>query len=122
MARAAGTPWGRRQAATLALALTAAFCSSAGAAAELSVSAPVVDVQPITAPAVDVERCDPRPGTAAGLTALMAWDLGLRCRTERVQSSTITGYRVFYRWDDRVYSQVMASAPGPTVPLTVRLD
>ena len=32
------------------------------------------------------------------------------------------GYRVFYRWDDRVYSQIMAAAPGATIVLSVQLD
>ena len=41
---------------------------------------------------------------------------------ELIESSTVTGYRVFYRWDDRVYSQVMASTPGATIPLKVRID
>ena len=56
------------------------------------------------------------------LAQTLAWDLGMNCREEVLDSGAITGYRVFYRWDDRVYSQVMASAPGATIPLTVRLD
>jgi hypothetical protein len=37
-------------------------------------------------------------------------------------AAPVTGYRVYYRWDGRVYSQVMRERPGPTVPLRVRLD
>ena len=91
-------------------------------AAELSVRAPVVDVQPVLEPAEEVEYCAERPANGAGLAAFLAWDLGLTCHTERISSGTITGYRVFYRWDDRVYSQMMTSEPGDTVPLTIRLD
>ena len=90
-------------------------------AGEFRVEAPVVDVEPITAPAQVVEHCDDKP-TDSNLSALLAWDLGLNCRTERVESREVTGYRVFYRWDDRVYSQVMASAPGATIPLKVSID
>lgn len=91
-------------------------------AGSLTVQAPVVDVQPVTEPDREVEHCDARPDRDRGLAATLAWDLGLDCRTERVASGRITGYRVFYRWDDRVYSRVMASAPGDTVTLAIRLD
>lgn len=91
-------------------------------AGSLTVQAPVVDVQPITEPAREVQRCDGKPDASRGLAATLAWDLGLNCRTERVESGRITGYRVFYRWDDRVYNRVMARSPGDTIPLSVRLD
>jgi hypothetical protein len=90
-------------------------------AGELRVQAPVVDVEPINAPAVRVEHCAGKPPNAS-LAQTLAWDLGLDCRTELVESGSVTGYRVFYRWDDRVYSQVMASRPGTTIPLKVRID
>lgn len=91
-------------------------------AGSLTVQAPVVDVQPVTEPAREVQRCDGKPDESRGLAATLAWDLGLNCRTERVESGRITGYRVFYRWDDRVYNRVMAQSPGDTIPLNVRLD
>lgn len=97
------------------------LCGTQLLAGELRVEAPVVDVEAISAPPVRVEHCDDKPVNAS-LSRVMAWDLGLGCRTELVSSDTITGYRVFYRWDDRVYSQVMASRPGATIPLTVRID
>lgn len=103
------------------LALTMAVTASVAAAGELSVRAPVVDVEPIKAASTSVEYCADKPVNGT-LSQILAWDLGLNCRVERVESSAITGYRVFYRWDDRVYSQVMAAAPGATIPLTVRLD
>ncbi|MEM8765892.1 MAG: hypothetical protein AAGE43_00490 [Pseudomonadota bacterium] len=105
---------------TLSCALVMIAGSATVQASELRVNAPVVDVEPITAPAELVEHCDNKPGTEK-LSALLAWDLGLNCRTERVESSEVTGYRVFYRWDDRVYSQVMASAPGATIPLKISI-
>ena len=103
--------------------LLSGLLAAAGAmAGELSVRAPVVNVEPITEPAMETEYCPDKPSNEPSLGALLAWDLGLDCRTETVASATVTGYRVFYRWDDRVYSQVMSSAPGSTIPLKVRLD
>lgn len=94
---------------------------STALAGQLSVQAPVVDVEPIKAPPISVEHCDDKPA-GGSLADTLAWDLGLNCRVERTESSAVSGYRVFYRWDDRIYSQVMSSAPGATIPLTVRLD
>lgn len=106
-----------------ALLVLAAICAASPAhARELQVRAPVIDVEPVTEPALEVEHCPEKPGNGSGLAALMAWDLGLDCRTERIDSDRVTGYRVFYRWDDRVYSQIVSSRPGSTIPLTVRLD
>ena len=95
---------------------------SPGFADSLTVRAPVVDVQPVTEPPREVQRCEPKPERSRGLGATLAWDLGLNCRAERLESGVVTGYRVFYRWDDRVFSRVMAQSPGETVPLSVRLD
>ncbi len=89
---------------------------------ELQVRAPVVTVEPLTDPPMEVEHCHGQPQSDAGLADLLAWDLGLNCTTELVESATVRGYRVFYRWDDRVYSQIMSSVPGDTIPLTIRLD
>lgn len=100
------------------MAIAAAGTALAG---ELTVSAPVVDVEPVRAPPTSVEYCDDKPA-GASLAQTLAWDLGLKCRTEFIESAEVTGYRVFYRWDDRVYSQVMAAAPGATIPLSVKLD
>ena len=111
-----------RRAAVAAITLATLTVNGTAFAAEMRVQAPVVDVEPLTEPAMEIEHCDARPGSAATLTAMLAWDLGMNCRTERVASTTVTGYRVFYRWDDRVYSQVMPTAPGPTIALKVRLN
>ena len=101
------------------LALTAMATTSL--AGELTVRAPVVDVEPVRAPPTSVEYCDDKPEHGS-LAQTLAWDLGLKCRTESIQSEKVTGYRVFYRWDDRVYSQIMAAAPGATIALSVQLD
>jgi len=106
---------------TLILSLALLAFGHGALAGELRVQAPVVDVEPIKAPAVRVEHCADKPANAS-LAQTLAWDMGLDCRTEQVESGSITGYRVFYRWDDRVYSQVMASRPGSTIPLKVRID
>ena len=87
----------------------------------LRVHAPVVEVEPLTEPAVELERCEQHPPDGS-LVAALAWDLGEYCTVEVIESATVTGYRVYYRWDDRVHSQVMAERPGKTVPLVVRLD
>ena len=75
----------------------------------------------ISAPPTRVEHCDDKPPNGS-LAQTMVWDLGLNCREEILESGAITGYRVFYRWDDRVYSQVMAAAPGSTIPLKIRIN
>lgn len=106
----------------LALGTTLAVLSGAAATAgELRVQAQVVDVEPISAPPTRIEHCDDKPLNGS-LAQTLAWDLGMNCREEVLDSGAITGYRVFYRWDDRVYSQVMASAPGATIPLKIRID
>ncbi|HEY5647357.1 MAG TPA: hypothetical protein VIS76_15510 [Pseudomonadales bacterium] len=102
--------------ATLLATVSPAFAGS------LTVQAPVVDVQPVTAPPTEVQRCDDKPDHGRGLAATLAWDMGFNCTMERIESGRITGYRVFYRWDDRVYSRVMAQSPGATIPLSVRVD
>ena len=102
---------------SLPLFLAACLTSQAG---ELRVEAPVVNVETIAGPERLVEACPEKP--AAGLTATLRWDLGISCTTRRVASEQISGYRVFYRWDNRVYSQVMDHNPGSSVPLRVSLD
>jgi len=89
-------------------------------AGELRVEAPVVNIEPIAGPERLVENCPEKP--EAGLTATLRWDLGVSCSTTRIASEQVSGYRVFYRWDNRVYSQVMDHNPGATVPLRVSLD
>ncbi|MGE0624067.1 MAG: hypothetical protein AB7I04_04940 [Pseudomonadales bacterium] len=115
-------PKATHQGATVLLAAVLITGAAPALAGSLTVQAPVVDVQPVTEPAREVQRCDGKPDRSRGLAATLAWDLGLNCRTELVETGQVTGYRVFYRWDDRVYSRVMSRSPGDSIPLTVRLD
>ncbi len=56
------------------------------------------------------------------LVEILDWDLGtgLCERLERIE--TITGYRVFYRWDNQMFSQVLLEDPGETIPVRVVLN
>ncbi|MEQ8858021.1 MAG: hypothetical protein RIC56_05190 [Pseudomonadales bacterium] len=86
--------------------------------AELRARAPVVDVVPLGAPS-SIPACEPPRPSGIDLAALLAWDLRLDCPAP---AAVATGYRVFYRWDGRTYSRVMAEHPGDSVPVRVRLD
>jgi hypothetical protein len=108
-----------RRWALLWMSVCLAACLNAHAG-ELRVEAPVVNIEAIAGPERLVEDCPEKP--AAGLTATLRWDLGISCTTKRIASEKISGYRVFYRWDNRVYSQVMDHNPGTTIPLSVSLD
>lgn len=97
------------RAAVLALGLagTAAVAASTG---EIRAQAEVVDVVPVR-----TGDCQPpRPDADAGLADLLAWDLRLGCEAP-------AAFRVFYRWDGRTFSRVMAERPGPTVPVRVQV-
>ena len=91
-------------------------------AGELQVRAPVTRVEPMLAEGTRIEHCAPRPDTRAGLSAMLRWDLGLSCEVEHLPSTEVTGYRVFYQWDERTYSQIMQRDPGSSITLEVRLD
>ena len=104
----------------IAVAMGTLIAASLVQAGELRVSAPVVNVEPIASPDRVVETCPAKP--ANGLGATLRWDLGISCSTHRVPSDEITGYRVFYRWDNRVYSQIMDRNPGASIALTVSVD
>lgn len=94
--------------------------SSYAFAAEIHVQAPVVNVEPITGPGEEIEECPPKPDN--GLAATLGWDLGLTCTTRTIESDRVDAYRVFYRWDDRVYSQVMQDRPGSSIALTLKIN
>lgn len=105
----------------LFIGLGVTLISSAAAAAELDVRAPVVSVEPIAAPNQTVTDCPEQPASGT-LGATLRWDLGLTCRQRVVRSDGVQGYRVFYRWDNRIHSLVMGSDPGATVALKVRIN
>ena len=94
--------------------------SAQAGAGEILVDAPVVNVETMTGPDRIVQVCPEKP--ADGLTETLRWDLGVSCTSERIPATEISGYRVFYRWDNRVYSQVMDRRPGKTIALSVSLD
>ncbi|NIP13221.1 MAG: hypothetical protein GWM88_00155 [Pseudomonadales bacterium] len=99
--------------------------SASASAREILVEGDVVRVIPLTASSVVVERdgdCAPvKPAGQADLVALLAWDLRADCLTRRREVQVQDGYRVYYRWDERVYSVVMSERPGPTIPLRINV-
>lgn len=101
--------------------LAAMLLGGTAAAAEIEVRAPVVSVEPVAAPAETVTDCPEQPA-AGSLGATLRWDLGLTCSQRVVRSNDVHGYRVFYRWDNRIHSLVMGRDPGATVALKVRIN
>jgi len=66
-------------------------------------------------------ECFSKPETN-DLVELLHWDLGTgHCSVEET-IETITGYRVYYRWDDRVFSHVVAERPGNYIPVRVEVN
>lgn len=103
------SPWSATMIALLTLGLAGSAAAAAGAG-EIRAEAEVVDVVPVT-----TGGCQPvRPVAGAGLADLLAWDLRLDCEAP-------AAFRVFYRWDDRTFSRVMAERPGRTVPVRVKV-
>ncbi|MBK81612.1 MAG: hypothetical protein CMQ43_11965 [Gammaproteobacteria bacterium] len=95
--------------ALLAAGLNGAAVAAAGAG-EIRAEAQVVDVVPVAG-----GDCQPpKPPAGTGLADLLAWDLRLGCEAP-------AAFRVFYRWDGRTFSRVMAERPGATVPVRVRV-
>ncbi len=114
---------GGRGAAALTVLLLALIVPSLATGAELLARGQVVDVVPL-------HGRDAAPGTGCpatvsprrdDLASLLAWDIGGGCRPAR-DESVVSGYRVYYRWDGRTYSRVMAERPGSTVAVRVHLD
>ena len=88
--------------------------------AEFVEQADVVRIEPVASDPIERRCTDAKPATAAsssGLVDMLRWDL---CRD--VIQPEPSGYRVYYRWDDRTYSRVMPKRPGPTVPILVRFE
>ena len=66
-------------------------------------------------------ECFSKPETD-DLVELLHWDLGTgHCSVEET-TETITGYRVYYQWDDQVFSHVVAERPGNYVPVRVEVN
>ncbi len=97
--------------------ILALLASTIGHAEERIVQANVVEVVPLTQVA-DTCRL-PKPVESigvAGLGALLEWDLQTKC------SATITGYRIYYTWDNRTYSRVSRTRPDATLPILLTVD
>jgi len=62
-----------------------------------------------------------RPQTD-NLIELLNWDLGTGHCEQIERTETITGYRVFYQWDNQMFSQVLSEAPGDTIQVHVDLN
>ncbi len=85
----------------------------------------VVKVVPITETQTTQQtrtNCNHRkPATNSGLGALLGWDLLHDCDMMSA-TKVVTGYQVFYQWDDRTYSRTMSQHPGATVRLLLSVD
>lgn len=87
--------------------------------AEVVLTEPIIKMRPQRLLAQECVKTKPR---SADLVVLLHWDLGTGYCLSHKQEELITGYRVFYRWDDHVFSQVMAQEPGERIPVRVRID
>ena len=100
--------------------------SSLAVAEERVVRGEVVKVVPITETVTSRQTpttCSyPKPTANSSLSALLAWDLLDDCNAVPITDIVTTGYRVFYKWDDRTYSRTMAERPGETIPLLLTVD
>ena len=95
----------------------ALLISSAGYAEQRVVQANVVEVVPLTQVSHTCGLPKPtEPIGIAGLVALLEWDLQPAC------AATITGYRVYYTWDDRTYSRISKTRPDATLPILLTVD
>ena len=56
------------------------------------------------------------------LMEILHWDLGMSRCIQTATDKIITGYRVFYEWDDQVFNQVTKLIPGQTIPVHIRVD
>ncbi len=100
---------------------TAAYADDA-----FTVNARVLRVEPLTEVShtrtVDPRCLGDKPNPDAGLAATLAWDLGLGECARHERLTSVTGYRVHYEWNDRVYSNVMDTRPADYIPIRVRVD
>ena len=56
------------------------------------------------------------------LVGLLKWDIAMSNCVKTVNDEKVTGYRVFYQWDNQLFSQVTYKPPGQTIPVLVRID
>jgi len=92
---------------------------------EFVADADVIHTEPITKTRQRrslAEECVTAKPRSDDLVLLLHWDLGTGYCASHKQEQLVTGYRVFYRWDDHVFSQVMTQEPGERIPIRIRLD
>ncbi len=109
----------------LSFATVLCLSSQYAVAEERVVRGKVVKVVPITE-TITRERssttCNyPKPTANSGLSALIGWDLLHGCDST-TSTDVVTGYRVFYKWDNRTYTRTMIERPGATIPLLLTVD
>ena len=66
-------------------------------------------------------ECYSKPETN-DLVELLHWDLGTGHCSVTQTTETITGYRVYYQWDDQVFSHVVAERPGSYIPIRIEVN
>ncbi len=105
----------------LAMALSGLVNCSEAFAAEFYDRATVVSSEPLISGNGDAPCADTNPGSAtrdgSALTAMLAWDL-TSCETDR---PVIDGYRVFYEYDNQVFSTLVGEKPGLTIPIKINI-
>ncbi len=92
--------------------------------AEFYDKAEVIRTEPLTR----IERnrhlaveCFNKPETN-DLVELLHWDLGTgHCSVEET-TEIITGDRVYYQWDNQVFSHVVAERPGSQIPVRIEVN
>ncbi len=93
--------------------------------AVLIVDGRVVNSEPVLSERryeVEEGDCAPvRPAPGASLVDVLRWDLRADCRTVWRTEEYVDGWRVWYEWEDEVYTRVVDEQPGETVPLRLTL-
>ena len=109
----------------LAIASALSLISPHALAEERVVHGKVVKVVPITETQTTQQTqttCHHRkPAINSGLSALLDWDLLRDCNLIS-GAKVVTGYQVFYQWDNRTYSRTMNQHPGASVRLLLTVD
>ena len=94
-------------------------------AEEFYADARVVRVEPLTK-LTNVrkikEACKGTKPADAGIIELLHWDLGTGPCAEFSQEVSISGYRVFYEWNERTYTQTMDQSPGSYIRVLVSIE
>lgn len=98
------------------------LCASASVAAEeLVVEADVLRSEAVVETTGD-SGCTTGAPDVTNLTDMLAYDLCLGRYGYSNVAETVTGYKVFYQWDGRVFSQMMRDAPGKKIPLRLTIN